>query len=227
MLATSIWWQICVRSSKKVNPEMCVAVDVGKLPWTPEADWGTTKFKADICGPKNWNSAENTPVLCSGVSRGNITISEEGMYDIYFIKYDGKSEFGVDKGYGKDFFKLKQKLCTFVNTTKCDSINNQSDQNRAAQLAQIQQLSAQSAKDLESAKSAAKEIADQKLAAFVAKNKARIIPFKFKLFGFGSEYIGKDEKAAIETGPFVHSQTFDREYDVLQFTKSLSFCSCS
>jgi hypothetical protein len=29
---------------------------------------------------------------------------------VYFVKYNGKSEFGVDKGFGKDFALLPQRL---------------------------------------------------------------------------------------------------------------------
>ena len=182
--------------------DMLVAVDVGKKPWTPQADWGTTKFKADICGPKNWNSAERTAIPCSGISRGNLTISEQGIYDIYYVKYDGKSEFGVDKGYGKDFMKLSQQLCTYANASMCSSslVQNLTAQNQAAQKVEIQQLSLDLDRSLAETKKVAKVRADEKLSDFVAKNIMRIIPFRFVLVGFGSEYIGKNEKAAIETG---------------------------
>jgi hypothetical protein len=182
--------------------DMLVAVEVGKKPWTAQADWGTTKFKADICGPKNWNSADRTAVPCNGISRGNLTISEQGVYDIYYVKYDGKSEFGVDKGYGKDFMQLPQKLCTYVNASMCSSIlvQNLTAQNQAAQKAEIQQLSLESDRFLAQTKKIAKVRADEKLSDFVSKNIMRIIPFRFVLLGFGSEYVGKNEKAAIETG---------------------------
>ena len=88
---------------------MLVAVVAGKLPWTPETNWATT-YKADVCGPKAWenNAAVPCPDAMAEGAGGTLTINEEGLFDIYYVKYNGKSEFGVDKGYGRDFMRLPQ-----------------------------------------------------------------------------------------------------------------------
>ena len=181
---------------------MLVAVEVGKLPWTPETDWGTTKFKADICGPKDWDADNKRAIPCSGIATGSLNITDRGIYDIYYVKYNGKSEFGVDKGYGKDFMKLNQQVCTYNDTTKCGVSNVQAvaQNNLKNQTALVQQISAASDLAFTAQKKAAESAAAQKEAAIVANNTKRIVSINFELSGFGAEYIQKDEKSEIEKG---------------------------
>jgi hypothetical protein len=181
--------------------DMLVAVDVGKLPWTPETDWGTTKFKADICGGKEWG--ESGGVAC-GVqpSTGQLNITIDGVYDLYYVKYNGKSEFGVDKGYGKDFMKLSQQLCISANVSQCsaEQIANASYINKKIQDQLVDSIANDTLRKTEIQKKAAKDIAIKKEAAITANNSNRIVPINIELVGFGSEYVGKEEKSALEDG---------------------------
>ena len=182
--------------------DMLVAVDVGMLPWTPETDWGKTRFQANICGPKAWDSENNVGVACTGVSSGDINITSQGIYDIYYVKYNGKSEFGVDKGYGKDFMKLNQQVCTYVNVSKCGASNIAAlgTLNQAAQNSLVEQIATASSAAVAALKAAVQKQATALLAAVAANNTMRIVPVNFVVAGFGGEYVGKDEQAAIEDG---------------------------
>jgi hypothetical protein len=97
--------------------DFLVAVPTGTKPWTPETNWDGNSGKADICGPKE--TSNNQLVGCSPYggwgltedsAKGTLTIPKEGIYDVYYVKYQGVSEFGVDKGFGKNFAKLPQTL---------------------------------------------------------------------------------------------------------------------
>jgi hypothetical protein len=98
--------------------DFLVAVPTGSKPWTPETNWDGNAGKANICGPKEVK--DNQLVNCANVyggwgnmgdsDKGTLTISKEGVFDVYFVKYQGVSEFGVDKGFGKNFAKLPQTL---------------------------------------------------------------------------------------------------------------------
>ena len=186
--------------------DMLVAVDVGMLPWTPETDWGKTRFKTNICGPKAWDAENNVGVACTGVSSGDMNITSQGIYDIYYVKYNGKSEFGVDKGYGKDFMKLNQQVCTYENVSKCETSNIAAlgSLNQIAQSKLIQQIATASDNAFATMKAAIQKQAVAKLAAVAANNTMRIVPVNFVVVGFGSEYVGKDEKTAIEDGKTRH-----------------------
>jgi hypothetical protein len=89
-------------------------------PWTPQTKWDDNAGKANICGEKEVNEKNNLRVPCNfgeggwsntgGSDKGTLTIENEGVYDVYFVKYAGRSEFKVDKGFGKDFAMLPQTL---------------------------------------------------------------------------------------------------------------------
>ena len=83
--------------------DMLVAVSTGTLPWTEEDGWNT-EIRADVCGGKQW------PARACGSGEGSLSISQPGLYDVYYVKYNGMNEFGTDKGYGSDFMKLPQQL---------------------------------------------------------------------------------------------------------------------
>jgi hypothetical protein len=93
--------------------DFLVAVPTGTKPWTPETNWDANAGTANICGEKS--TEKGKLVDCSTVvqgilstwsetepnSMGTLSIATEGLYDVYFVKYIGLSEFGVDKGFGK------------------------------------------------------------------------------------------------------------------------------
>jgi hypothetical protein len=95
--------------------DFLVAVPTGAKPWTRETNWDANAGKANICGAKAVDQ-ENQLINCNfqggwgdnfdNSDRGTLTISTEGVYDVYFVKYSGVSEFGIDKGFGKNFAKL-------------------------------------------------------------------------------------------------------------------------
>ena len=98
--------------------DMVVAVQTGSKPWTKELKWDAIKGKMDVCGPKKVENHRlvDCPVDDAWQSEGyvqktgSIQVAEAGGYDLYFVKYMGQSEFGVDKGFGMDFAKLPQQL---------------------------------------------------------------------------------------------------------------------
>jgi len=126
------------------------------------------------------------------------------VYDLYYVKYDGKSEFGVDKGYGKDFMKLSQQLCIFANMSgaKCSGaqIANASTMNKINQDKQVESIANDTAIKTAMIKEKAKKDALEKRDAIAANNSDRIVPINIELVGFGAEYIGKEEKSALEDG---------------------------
>lgn len=81
--------------------DMFVAVKSGSKPWTAEGGWNTQK-KAFVCGDKTWPAQPCTS------STAKISGLTSGRYNVYYVKYMGKNEFGVDKGWGSDFMKLDQ-----------------------------------------------------------------------------------------------------------------------
>ena len=101
------------------NGDFLVAVPVGTKPWTPQLKWEMASASANICGPKKTESGKlvSCPIIEPAwpgnkyvQSMGTLSISTPGIYDVYFVKYNGKSEFGVDKGFGKDFALLPQRI---------------------------------------------------------------------------------------------------------------------
>jgi hypothetical protein len=98
--------------------DFVVAVPTGSQPWTPQTKWDGKVAQANICGEKE--TKENQLVGCSSdtgwpserwiSSMGTLVVSTPGIYDVYFVKYNGVSEFGVDKGFGKDFAQLPQRI---------------------------------------------------------------------------------------------------------------------
>lgn len=81
--------------------DMLVAVQAGNQPWTAESGWNTG-ISSTVCGDKKW------PVeVCT---QTDVTLSfssaAQGSYDVYYVKWQGMNEFGVDKGYGNDFMKV-------------------------------------------------------------------------------------------------------------------------
>jgi len=92
--------------------DMLVAVPAGEVPWTAQGGW-VDDIKADICGTKKW------PAEPCGASTPSLTFSKDGVYDVFFVKYLGVSEFGTDKGYGSDFMRLPQKIC--IGNANCNA----------------------------------------------------------------------------------------------------------
>ena len=92
--------------------DFLVAVPTGTKPWTPQTNWDSNAGNANICGEKD--TSDGKLVDCStavpGIlypwsqsetnEMGTLTIAQAGLYDVYFVKYIGLSEFGVDKGFG-------------------------------------------------------------------------------------------------------------------------------
>ena len=124
--------------------DFLVAVAAGTKPWTPETNWDGAVATADICGPKVVEDKQLVGCnpyggwdLLSESDRGTLTIDKEGIYDVYFVKYNGVSEFGVDKGFGKNFALLPQKLvvgAANVALLQSEKLAAIADRNRQAQL---------------------------------------------------------------------------------------------
>jgi hypothetical protein len=92
--------------------DMYVAVPAGSYPWTAEGGW-VTDIRADVCGPKEW------PAEPCGDFDASLIFAQDGVYEIFFVKYLGVSEFGTDKGYGSDFMRLPQRVC--VGSADCNA----------------------------------------------------------------------------------------------------------
>ena len=104
------------------NGDFLIAVHTGTKPWTPQEKWGRAAASASICGPKKTEPEKSGKLVSCPIaeptwpgnkvvqSMGTLSISAPGIYDVYFVKYNGKSEFGVDKGFGKDFALRPQRL---------------------------------------------------------------------------------------------------------------------
>jgi len=82
--------------------DIVVAVAPGQKPWSAATGWNT-EIMANVCGAKAW------PAQVCGDSSISISFPNgaSGDYDLYYLKYNGKSEFGTDKGYGSDFLFLQ------------------------------------------------------------------------------------------------------------------------
>jgi len=93
--------------------DMLVAVAAGSKPWTAEGGWNTD-IKANVCAAKAWPAEP-----CVSGSGSLAVPSKAAAYDVYYVKYNGMSEFGQDKGYGSDFMLLPDRLC--VGGVDCDS----------------------------------------------------------------------------------------------------------
>ena len=88
----------------------------GTKPWTPQTGWDKNSAKAYICGKgeskeimqqkkryktpctnmqKNWfgNDADANDMSDDDMPGTHLIISKEGVYDVYFVKYNGLSEY--------------------------------------------------------------------------------------------------------------------------------------